>query len=87
MTKQLTDSERDYLIEYWFTEPLNSRHVMPDDFKQGFVAGLSYNQVKLDSERQERIEFNKQTQAKLDKLIRFIKGKVTRSEIEDILDA
>ena len=74
----MTNGERDYLIAYWFTEPLNNRYAMPEEFSQGFVAGLEY-------QNQQRIAFNEQTSAKLAKLIAFIKGEITRSEIEDLL--
>ena len=83
---KLTDSEQEAMESAWQKhfndEPSLSFY---DSLEAGFIAGLSYNQAKLDSERQERIAHNKQVSDKLDKLISFIKGEIPRSEIEDIL--
>ncbi len=65
---------------------VQARFLNDSYYRAGFIAGLSYNQTKLDSERQERIAFNKQVQAKLAKLISFIKGEIPRNEIEGIIE-
>lgn len=44
--RELTDSERDYLIAYWFTE-LNNIITIPERFKEGFIAGLEYQSTQL----------------------------------------
>ena len=86
MVKQLTDSEQEELKhsyrEHLYDDPEVASYL---PFEAGFVAGLSYNQAKLDAERQERIAFNEQVEARLDRLIAFIKGEIPRSEIEEIL--
>lgn len=46
--RELTDSERDYLIAYWFTEPLNNSIAIPERFKEGFVSGLEFAQSRID---------------------------------------
>lgn len=45
--RQLTDSERDYLIAYWFTEPLGNTIALPERFKEGFIAGLDHSAAQI----------------------------------------
>lgn len=45
--RELTDSERDYLLAYWFTEPLGNSIAMPERFKEGFIAGLDHQQAQI----------------------------------------
>lgn len=66
MTRQLTDSERHFMIEAHYVANVKST-AKADNFEAGFVAGLSHNQ------------------AKLDKLIAFIKGEILYAEIEEIV--
>ncbi len=47
MTKQLTDSEKTYMIEAHYIADVKSS-AKADNFEAGFIAGLSCNQVKLD---------------------------------------
>ena len=89
MVKQLTDSEQEAMetamnkLFRQFAINLTDTH----GFEHGFIAGLSYNQAKLDSERQERIAHNKQVNDKLTKLVAYIKGTTTYGEIEEIINA
>ena len=85
MTKQLTDSEREALTKAKIAYHKKDELFPSVGFDAGFIAGLSYNQAKLDKLAQAGIEFNIQTTDKLDKLIRYIKGEITRSEVEELL--
>ncbi len=87
MAKQLTDSEQEAMeqarreyMPYYAGYEIEEKQ----GFRGGFIAGLSYNQAKLDSERQERIAHNKQVSDKLNKLISYIKDEIPYAEIEDV---
>lgn len=58
--RDLSDSERDYLIAYWFTEPLVQSIAIPERFKEGFIAGLAYSADKVAALQAERDGLAKQ---------------------------
>jgi len=47
--RQFTDNERDFLLAYWFAEPLNNNSVLPERFEEGFIAGLDYRQADTEA--------------------------------------
>lgn len=67
--RELTDSESKAYRQVYNTFLEASITNDTNRFKAGFIAGIDYQQTKLN------------------KLIAYIKGEVTRSEIEEILDA
>ncbi len=65
---------------------VQARFLNDSHYRAGFIAGLSHNQAKLDSECQERIAYNKLVSDKLTKLINYAKGEIPRSGIEGIIE-
>ncbi len=79
-------TEKEFKIADSLKHLVQARFLNDSYYRAGFIAGLSHSQAKLDSERQERIAHNKQVNDKLTKLIRFIKGEIAYTEIEEVIN-